>query len=156
MGVSILIAGKITAPITLLGVSVAGVGCSFVSKIRHLPGAYNLGEYLLFVFCLAIGTTSSFVELLNSGLDLFLYVGTVLAIALLLHFLFAWFFKIDTDTVMITSTAGIFGPAFIGPVASVLKNREIVVSGLTTGLVGYAIANFLGIAIAFLFKAFLN
>jgi uncharacterized membrane protein len=44
-----------------------------------------------------------------------------------------------------------FGPAFIGPVASVLKNKDIVVSGLTTGLVGYAVANYLGIGIAHLF-----
>jgi len=57
---------------------------------------------------------------------------------------------IDTDTMIITSTAGIFGPAFIGPVAERLKNREVIVPGLTCGLVGYAIGNYLGFAVAWL------
>ncbi len=67
------------------------------------------------------------------------------------HFLLSWIFKVDADTTLITSVAGIFGPAFIGPIASVLKNKDIVVSGLTTGLVGYAIANYLGFAMSHLF-----
>jgi uncharacterized membrane protein len=51
---------------------------------------------------------------------------------------------------LITSTAGIFGPAFIGPVAERLRNREVIVPGLTCGLVGYAIGNYLGFAVAWL------
>jgi uncharacterized membrane protein len=73
--------------------------------------------------------------------------------SIVLHFLFAWIFRVDADTTLITSVAGIFGPAFIGPVASVLKNKDIVVSGLTTGLVGYAIANYLGLGMAQLFHS---
>ncbi len=151
-GLSMLIAGEITAPITLLGVSLAGVGLSFDRKIRSLPFSYDFGEYLLFVFCLAIGTTSSIVELINSGSIVFVYVGLVISMAISLHFLLAAIFRIDVDTVMVTSTAGILGPAFIGVVASALKNREIVVAGIATGLVGYAVANFLGMGVAYGFR----
>ncbi|GAG52220.1 unnamed protein product, partial [marine sediment metagenome] len=31
----------------------------------------------------------------------------------------------------------------------VLKNREIVVSGITTGVIGFAIGNYLGILVAY-------
>jgi uncharacterized membrane protein len=61
-------------------------------------------------------------------------------------------FRIDTDTVLITSTAAVFGPAFVPTVAAALKNRAIIVSGLTTGVVGYAIGNYAGIALAYLLK----
>jgi uncharacterized membrane protein len=44
--------------------------------------------------------------------------------------------------------AGIFGPAFVAPMAAVLKNRAILVSGVTTGLVGIALGTFVGVALA--------
>ena len=74
--------------------------------------------------------------------------------SIILHLLLAWLFKIDADTALITSTAGIFGPHFIGPVATVLKNKQIVVSGITTGLVGFAVANFLGLGLSYVLRYF--
>lgn len=153
IGFSILVTGKITAPHTLLAVTSLSIAASFYKKIRRLPRTYELGEYFLLIFCLAIGMVSSFAELLNSSPEVFLFCAIVFVSSIGLHFLLAFIFRIDADTVLITSTAGIFGPAFIGPVASVLKNKDIVVSGLTTGLVGYAIANFVGLGIAYLFHS---
>ena len=54
-------------------------------------------------------------------------------------------FKVDVDTAIITSTASIYGAPFIIPVADAIKNREVIVSGLTTSMVGYAVGNYLGI-----------
>jgi hypothetical protein len=48
---------------------------------------------------------------------------------------------------MITSTAALFGPAFIGLVAYRLGNRQLLASGLTTGAIGYAIAFFVGMLV---------
>ncbi|MBW2699671.1 MAG: hypothetical protein JRF33_02540, partial [Deltaproteobacteria bacterium] len=44
----------------------------------------------------------------------------------------------------------IFGPHMVGPVAVALKNKEILFSGLASGLVGYAVGNYLGLALAWL------
>ncbi len=41
-------------------------------------------------------------------------------------------------------------PAFIGPVVVSLKNRELVVSGISTNLVGLAIGNYAGLFVAWL------
>jgi uncharacterized membrane protein len=154
VGFSMLVAnGVITAPNVILGVTTLSLGASFVRKIRFLPRTYEFGEYFLLIFCLGIGSMSNMNDLLQSSPLMFYYVTCVFVGTISLHFLFSWMFKMDADTTLITSVAGIFGPAFIGPVASVLKNRDIVVSGLTTGLVGYAIANYLGIGLANLFRA---
>jgi uncharacterized membrane protein len=72
--------------------------------------------------------------------------------AIILHFLLATIFRIDRDTVIITSTAAIYGPAFIGPVANAIKNKEMIVPGITMGLLGYAIGNYIGIGIGMLLK----
>ena len=51
---------------------------------------------------------------------------------------------------LVTSTAALFGPAFIGPVSVRLGNRPIFVSALMSGLVGYAVGNYLGLLVAWL------
>ena len=61
------------------------------------------------------------------------------------HLLLAKLCRIDYHTAMITSTAGVFGPAFIIPVAKALKNDEIILPGIICGILGYAIGNYLGI-----------
>ncbi|MBP9153284.1 MAG: DUF819 family protein [Flavobacteriales bacterium] len=151
IGFSILIDGMITAPSVILAVTTLSIGASFVKKVRFLPRTYEFGEYFLLVFCMGIGSISNYTEMLKASPNVLLYVTCVFVGTIAIHFLLCWLFKVDADTALITSVAGIFGPAFIGPVASVLKNKDIVVSGLTTGLVGYAIANYLGLGMAHLF-----
>ena len=153
IGFSIVIDGKITAPSVILAVTTLSIAASFVKKIRFLPRTYEFGEYFLLIFCMGIGSISNYTEMLKASPNVLLYVTCVFVGTLAVHFLLSWIFRIDADTTLITSVAGIFGPAFIGPVASVLKNKDIVVSGLTTGLVGYAIANYLGLGMAHLFHA---
>lgn len=152
VGFSIFVDGKITAPSVILAVTTLSIGASFIKKVRFLPRTYEFGEYFLLVFCMGIGSISNFQEMLAASPNVLLYVTCVFVGTLSLHFLLSWIFRVDADTTLITSVAGIFGPAFIGPVASVLKNKDIVVSGLTTGLVGYAIANYLGLGMAHLFQ----
>jgi uncharacterized membrane protein len=76
-------------------------------------------------------------------------------LSVVLHVLLGKLFKIDRDTVVITSVAGIFGPVFIGPIASILNNKKVIVSGLTTGLIGYALGNYLGMMLAYFMKSIL-
>lgn len=63
-------------------------------------------------------------------------------------------FKIDADTLIVASTALICSPPFVPVMAGVLKNKQIIVTGLTIGIIGYALGNYLGVSIAFLLKMF--
>jgi uncharacterized membrane protein len=49
---------------------------------------------------------------------------------------------------MITSVAFICSPPFVPVVAGALKNRHIIVSGITIGIIGYAVGNYLGYIVA--------
>ena len=49
-------------------------------------------------------------------------------------------------------TSLIFSPPFVPVVAAKLKNKEIIISGLTVGIIGYAVGNYLGILIAYALK----
>jgi uncharacterized membrane protein len=74
--------------------------------------------------------------------------------SVIVHLVFCRLFAIDGHTGLITSTAGIFGPAFIPPVANALKNREVILPGLICGVIGLAIGNYLGIGLAGLLRIF--
>jgi len=136
--------------IAILVITTLTILASLSPRIRSLQGTQVSGQYLLLVFCVAIGTTTDFGKLLTSTSTIFLYNALVLVGAVGLHFLLCFLFRIDRDTTIITSTAAVFSPPFVGPVAMALKNREIIVSGIASGLVGYAISNYLGITLAWL------
>ena len=163
IGLSVLSAGLTIGVVTLfdeslpiapviLSVTTLGIALSFVPRIHNVAGTYETGQYLLLIFAVAIGTLANLREMADAFSTVFVFVAIVLGASILLHYLLAALFRIDADTVLITSTAAVFGPAFVGPIAAVLKNREIVVSGLTTGVVGYAVGNYAGLAIAYLLQ----
>ena len=69
-----------------------------------------------------------------------------------MHVFIAKLFKIDADTVIISGSALICSPPFVPVIAGALKNREIILTGLTVGIAGYAVGNYLGVLIAFILK----
>jgi uncharacterized membrane protein len=70
----------------------------------------------------------------------------------LLTILGAKLFKVDGDTAVITSNTLINSPIFVPMIAASMKNKDIIVVGITIGLVGYAVGNYLG----FLMYSFMN
>ncbi|HSR43873.1 MAG TPA: DUF819 family protein [Acidimicrobiia bacterium] len=151
-GLVAVVSGELPVAPVILGITTLGLAASFVPRIRSLPGTYETGEYLLLVFAVAIGTLADVRELAGSFSDVFVFVAIVLVASILLHYLLARLFRIDTDTVLITSTAAVFGPAFVGPVAAAIGNRAVIVSGLAAGVMGYAIGNYAGLAVAYLLQ----
>jgi len=148
--VSIIIKGEIAGPWVILILTTLGIAASFVKKIQRMKGSYETAFYLLLIFSLAIGMQADIDALISKSSDLFIYCTLVMFGAIAIHFMLAALFKIDRDTVIITSTAAIYGPAFVVPVANAIHNQKIVVSGITMGLLGYAIGNYLGIGVAML------
>ena len=78
------------------------------------------------------------------------YVTFTIFVCLLLHVALRAIFKIDADTVIITSVAGICSPPLVPMVAAALKNREIVITGVVTGIIGWVEGTYLGIGIAYI------
>lgn len=146
-GIALLVTGNLDVAIVMLGVTTVGVGMSFVKKIKNLRYTFNVGQYLILVFSIALGTMVNIKEMLNSSPAVLGFVAVAMFGAIIIHLIFAIIFKIDVDTAIITSTAGVYGPAFIVPVADAIKNKEVIVAGLTAGLVGYAVGNYLGLLV---------
>ncbi len=155
--ISYLITGSMLNPswIVILITTFSLVASTF-KRVNKLKGGYEVGNYLLLMFCTGIGLLADFSIVLKDGLDILSYVTMVLVAIVVIHFILSYLFKIDSDNMIISSTATIFGPAFIGQVASSLKNRDIIFPGMIISLMGIGIANYLGISIAFLLKMLLK
>jgi len=150
VGLSFLITGQMSEPLIILGITSLGIAASFQLKIRQLPFTYSSANYLLLVFAVSMGSMANFAELLSASSGLFYFCGFVVFGSVLLHFLLCFAFRVDRDTVIIASTAAIFGPAFIGPVANVIGNRDIIAMGIALGLIGFAVGNYLGLSLAYI------
>ena len=111
--------------------------------------------YLIIVFSMAVASMADIKNLANISSELFLYVLLAVWGSLIIHILLSMIFKIDTDTVIITSTALAFSPPFVPVVAGALKNKDVIITGLTVGIIGYAIGNYMGISLAYLLRGFM-
>lgn len=150
LGICWLVTGALkNVGFLILLLTTFSVFASLSPKIRRIKGTFEMGEYLLLIFSVAIGMMADFAKLAAEGGVIIGFTAMILGTTILLHFIFSKLFKIDTDTVLITSTAAIFGPVFIGQVASAIRNRSLVFSGMVTGLIGFAVGNYLGIAVAY-------
>jgi uncharacterized membrane protein len=147
-GGALLALGRPQPGLVLLLITTLGVAASLSARVRALRGAFELGEYLLLVFCVAVGSLADVRQLGGGSLVLLCFVLSVLLFASTLHFTGCWLFHIDLDTALISSAAAIFGPPFIGPVAAALKNRTLVGPGLTLALAGLALGTYLGLGTA--------
>ena len=108
-GLSMLLFKKLAAGFIILLITTIGIVCSFSPKIRSWEFSYDIGQYLLLVFCVGIGSMADLSQFTNSGLSYIAFTGFVMYGSLLSHFFLCWLFKIDRDTCMITSIAGILG-----------------------------------------------
>ncbi len=117
--------------------------------------SYDVGMYLILVFSLAVASMANFETILALSGHLIAFVAIVMFGAFFAHVLLCKIFKVDTDTMMVTSVALICSPPFVPVVVSAINNRDVMVSGITVGVVGYAIGNYLGIGIAYLLQMFM-
>ncbi len=138
--------------VMMLCVTTLGIACSFVKKIRSIAKSFQLGMYIIYVFCFSVAASADFRSLLQFNLPIFCYCFITIAAGLLLHAILSKLCRIDTDTFIITSVSAVCSPPFVPAVAAALGNDAILVSGLATGVVGYAVGNYLGNAVYWLFN----
>ena len=140
--------------VAILAMSTLGIAFSFVPAIRNIRMTYQMGNYFILIFCLVVSSMADFNRLVSTAPIMLVYVTFTIFVCFLLHVALAKIFKIDTDTVIITSVAGICSPPLVPMVASALKNKEVIVSGVITGIIGWVVGTYLGITVAYILHGF--
>lgn len=146
-GISHALLGQANGTLIVVLLSVLGLAASLIPRVRNWPMSYETGDYLFLAFCVAAGAQINVPDLVHHDWGSVGFLISAFVGILGVFFLLAGLFRVDRDTALICLVAGLFGPPFIGPVAQKLENREIVVTGMTLGVLGLAIGNFMGLMV---------
>ncbi len=153
-GISLLFPKEYATAIIILLITSFGIAFSFVPKIKAIKKTFQLGMYLILIFSLTVASMADISKLSNISFSLFYYVALAVYGSFIIHIALARIFKIDADTVIISTSALICSPPFVPVVAGALKNRQVILTGLVVGIAGYAVGNYLGILLAYVLREF--
>jgi uncharacterized membrane protein len=141
--------------VVILSITTFGLLLSLSKSINRIEKTFQLGMYLILVFSLTVASMANIRTMFGIGmLNLILFITWCYFGSLILHIILAKIFRIDADNFLITSAAFIFSPPFVPLVANALKNKDVIVTGITGGIIGYIVGNYLGVALAYFLKGF--
>ena len=137
----------------ILMLTTLGIGCSFIRPVHNLKHSYDLGMYFIYIFCIVVASMADLTSLdLAGGLNLMGYLLFAVFGSLAIQAILARIFRIDADTMVIASVTFINSPPFVPMMVAAMKNKSVLVTGLTLGIIGYAVGNYLGYLISELLK----
>lgn len=152
-GIALLFPQGAFMVVFILMLTTIGIGCSFIRPIHNLKHSYDLGMYFIYIFCIVVASMADLTSLdLVGGLHLMGYLLFAVFGSLTIQAILARIFKIDADTMIIASVTFINSPPFVPMMVAAMKNKSVLVTGLTLGIIGYAVGNYLGYLMSELLK----
>jgi len=146
-GVSMLLPKVPLLISVILTITTLGVAASFIPKVRKIKKTFQLGMYFITAFSFVIASRcdlSVFFQV--KYINILLFVTYAYFGSLILHLILSWIFRVDADDFLITTTGFVYSPPFVPMVAAALKNKDVILTGLATGIIGWIIGNYIGVA----------
>lgn len=153
VGIGEAVGGAHATALVVALLATFGLAASLLPAVRRLAVSYKTGMYLIYVFSFAVASMARLDAIEWADLSLLGFVVAAVFGSLALHALLARIAGIDAGTFLVTSVSAICSPAFVPLVARSLGRRELLASGIGTGVIGYAIGTQLGIAVALLMRS---
>jgi uncharacterized membrane protein len=112
--------------------------------------ALQLGDWLIVVFSFSIASMTNISLLTEDALYTLVFVFFVVFITFCLHLVFAKLFKYPIELTIVTSVSLICSPAFVPLVLAYTNRKDLLVPGISIGVLGYLIGNYLALFVHFL------
>ena len=149
-GLSRIFPERFATPLLILLLTTFSIGASFLPPVRRRDQTpvFNLGLYFVYVFCFSVANACNIRQMdLAGSLNILWLILFIVFGSLVLQILFAKLLHLDGDTTLVTSVTLVNSPPFVPMVAALLGNKEVIVLGITIGLLGYMVGNYLGIGL---------
>jgi uncharacterized membrane protein len=141
--------------VVILSITTLAVFASLINRINRIEKTFQLGMYFILVFSFVVASMADLKVIFSIGfLGLFAYISYAYFVTLLLHLILSKIFRVNADDFLITTTAFVFSPPFVPVVAGALKNKDVIITGITVGIIGYIIGNYLGVGLGYFLKGF--
>ncbi|MGD2121454.1 MAG: DUF819 family protein [Gemmatimonadota bacterium] len=127
-----------------------------IPAIKNLPGGALFGNYMILLFLASNGARSVVANLVAMGPPVFYYAIITVALHGMVIFGIGRLAKLDMATLAVASQANVGGAASAIALASARGYHDRLVPGVAVGLIGYAIGNYLGIAVGVLMRGMIG
>ncbi|MBI5499814.1 MAG: DUF819 family protein [Deltaproteobacteria bacterium] len=132
--------------ITGLAVAVATI---FPRHLGELPGAEELGVFLMHVFAVALGAAAEVRTIVERGPLLFAMAATIIAVHMVFLFGVCRALRLPLPETIVASNANIGGPTTASAFAVAVHWERLVLPAVLAGVLGYVIANYIGLGVAY-------
>ena len=132
--------------ITAIMVMIGTFAKNYLANIR---GEDVLAMICMYMFIAMVGTGIDLQALTSAAPKLFLMVLIIFAVHMLMLFGAGYLLKLNYAELVIASLACITGPPVIAALAISFRWNSLLAPGVLAGILGYAIGNFIGVAIFF-------
>jgi uncharacterized membrane protein len=127
-----------------------------IPAVKALPGGALLGNYLILLFLASNGARSVVATLVSIGPAIFYFAIVTVAIHGIIIFGVGRLAKLDLPTLAVASQANVGGAASAIALAGARGYTDRLVPGVAVGLLGYAIGNYVGLAVGGLMRGILG
>ncbi len=140
---------------TILLVTTLSLGLGQLGPVRRLEGAWEVGNLAFYLFFAAVGAMIHLLNALRLAPVLFVYVFVIITLHMLVVYGVGRLLRLDVAVITIASTAAKAGPPLVIPMAELQARKELALPGVVMGLLGYALGNYVGFAVAHVVRVLL-
>lgn len=115
--------------------------------LQQLAGPELLATLFMYLFFALLGAGADLSAMLGAAPTLFIYVLVIFAVHIVFVLAGARLFRLNHGEIVIASTACIGGPPISIAFAVLFGWRRLAVPAIATGVLGYALGNFVGIGL---------
>jgi uncharacterized membrane protein len=133
---------------TVVWLTTLSVAIAQFQWVRYLRGTGALGMFSLNLFFTVIGAGTHLPSLVPVGVEIVLFAATIVFSHGVVIFGLGYLFKLDVELLALASQAAVGGPTTAAAQASGRHQPALLGVGITLGLLGYGVANYLGLAMA--------
>ncbi len=151
---SLLVGRDQQVVVVILAITTLSIAASTFPSINKVDKTFESGMYLILIFSIVVASMADVSRFIGIAPGLLGYITLAVFGSLFLQVLLAKLFRIDADTTIITSTALVCSPPFVPVIAAAIGNKKVILSGITIGIIGYAVGNYLGYALAEILRGF--
>jgi len=120
----------------------------FPERMHSLHGDFQLGMLLMYIFFGVMGAGADILIMIEKALPIFAFVGIMATVHLVIVLTATKLLKIDLAEALIVSNTVALGPAAAAAQAASQRWNSLVTPGVMLGVLGYAVANFIGVVMA--------
>lgn len=120
----------------------------FSGPMHRLEGGFDLGMFFMYLFFGVIGSGADVMLMIETALPIFAFVVVMAGVHLAIVLAGAKLLRIDLAEMLVISNAVTLGPATAAAMAAGRRWRQLVMPGVMLGVLGYAVANFIGVGLA--------